>query len=146
MEAKDFKTLDQHRASFASNEVLRIVREYESNKEFLGKYKTRAKNFSSIVREDLLQGLVFYLSKQNSSDESFKVFLEQIAQWFTFLAERGYIKVDPTKIKSPESLISHITGLSAFEYLTMTNEAIQIGMWFKRFADALIEEEEGESQ
>lgn len=141
MEAKDFKTLDQHRASFASKEVLKVIDKYKSDKDFLGKYKTRAKNFSSIVREDLLQGLVFYLSKQNSSDESFKVFLEQITKWFTFLAERGYIKVDPTEIKTPENLISHITTLSAFEYLTMTNEAIQIGIWFKRFADALIEEE-----
>lgn len=141
MKIADFQTLDQKRALYASNKIRDIIEESSSDKDFLGKYKTRAKNLSSIIREDLLQGLAFYLSKQHSSDRSFRVVLEQITEWFRLLAKEGYIKVEPEKLTDPHSFIEYLTTLSAYEYLTLTNEALQIGQWFKRFADALIEEE-----
>lgn len=138
----DYKTLDQERAMYAVTKVSEIVDKHKSDDNFLGKYKARAKNFSSIVREDLLQGLAFYFSKSNSSDESFNIILKQITDWFKFLAEKKYINIDSKEFEEPKKFIEYLTNVDAFEYLNLTYEAIQIGQWFKRFADALIEKEE----
>jgi len=139
------RTLDQERAKFAVEKIASIKNDSNfNNQEFLKKYKARAKDFQAYVREDLLQGLTFFFSKINGKDQSYKVFLEHITEWFKKAATESNLQIifsPDVNLEEPLDLIKHIQGLDVDQYLHATQESLAIGGWFKRFADALIEGE-----
>jgi CRISPR type III-B/RAMP module-associated protein Cmr5 len=137
-----FNTIDQARAQFATDKVKAIL---EHNSEIAAKYKARAKDFPSMVNNDLLQALTFYFSKQHGTDRSYSEYLSHITEWFRKAATESELKIiftDNVDFTTPERFIDHIKGLDVMEYFQATSEAVSIGVWLKRFADALIAEED----
>lgn len=138
--------LDNLRAQFALNRIEKFLDENDKNqaeKKIKG-YRARSREFPTMISQDLLQTIVFYYSKKNKSGDGYSEFLNDIIDWFDYVKEKNKTDFGLNFNKKNDKILSFIKclqELDTFTYLLITEELIKVGIWFKLFATALIDQE-----
>ncbi|WP_347489260.1 type III-B CRISPR module-associated protein Cmr5 [Desulfoscipio sp. XC116] len=123
------KTIAGGRAAYAYQAVSEYVK-LPVNEEDKTKYRARVVSMPMMIKNNGFgAAMAFYFSKQNDQDRAYKAIYEQITLW---LKQSGILAED-----EPD-LMYKITHSSIDEYKTMTNEAMALLAWMKRFAEGMI--------
>jgi len=144
----DLRSLEQERAKFAYEKVKEVKQ--EKNPDVQKKYSSYVKSAPILILTNSLgQALAFYLSKlealpdvdyKSISPQNFKKAEEKAyAYLYTHIAEWLAGERKLTDGKDPLKYYMEATGTEA---MVLTDEAIALLNWLKRFADAMLEKEE----
>ena len=124
------KTLEQLRAEFAYNKIEEV-----KGKQFESDYARYVKNAPAmILTNGLGSTLAFYLSKSKKKDENnaYNILYKHINEW---LEKRGFCKGDA---------IEWIINTDSMKVFQATQEILALLNWMKKFAKAMLEEDEHE--
>jgi len=142
----NLRSLEQERAKFAYEKVSEIKKAGDVQKKY-SSYVRKAPTL--IMTNGLGQALAFYLSKMGGqveadyrkiSPENFKKAEEKAyAYLYKHIAEWLVEKRKMTKGMDPLEYYMKSTGVEA---IALTDEAIALLNWLKRFAEAMLEKEE----
>jgi len=83
-------------------------------------------------------GLSATLAFMYSKGKTYKIIYNQIEEW---LKKRGFNIVDESNKKI--ELVKWVINLDSSEYKYITNEVMALFLWLRRFAEGMIEKEEG---
>lgn len=139
--------LDNFRAQFALNRIENFLNLKNLDDKKKKGYRARAREFPTMISQDLLQTIVFYYSKKNKSGEGYSEFLKHIVEWFDYIKKENKTDFGLNFVPNNDKILSFIKSLQeldTFKYLLITEELIKVGIWFKLFATALINQEKDE--
>ncbi len=143
MPEQTIQTMEQQRSGEAYRMVKNVANKTENNNnKFKGKYKSRASNLPSMVRENgLLQALSFIMAK-TEVDEGCKLIGKDIENWINSAVKNGFIPgpVSGNAVTNISDIIEWLTKLDVESYLTVTNEVLNFSVWLKRFAEGMIQD------
>ncbi len=121
------KTLGQERANYAFNCVKDAKKDFNSEKKSK-EYKVLVKGFPSmIVNNGLGQALAFLKAK---GKDHHSALYKNIDDWFKNPAS-------PITINNTD-ILKHIINSTSLDYRYITEEALLLINWFKKFVDAEI--------
>lgn len=130
------QTLDRRRAAFAYGAVGRARTHFNKPADLDG-YATLVKGISAMILQNGIgQAAAFLMSKtKGAGDGPHAVLLEQIGEW---LVERKIFDRPEPPTQWTEGLMLLLLKCDRSKWVRAEREAISIGMWMKRFAEALI--------
>lgn len=125
------QTIAGGRAAYAYQAVSEYVQSLP-NEEDKTKYRARVVSIPIMIKNNGFgTTMAFYFSKRHDKEQAYKKVYEQIALW---LKQSGILAEN-------EQLMDKITASSIDEYKIMTNEAMALVTWMKRFAEGMIKKE-----
>lgn len=130
------QTLGQKRASHAWQAVKAIKAAVTAGGEpddgLRKKYRTEARQLTSLIQANGL-GLTLSYYRSKSSDAAFGKLYDHLAEWLK--DQVAWPNTDP-------DLLGCITASDSRVYLHATQEALALAIWLRRFAEALLPEDE----
>ena len=135
MKNSKIRDLSRERAGFAYKNVEDFVKENGNNTKVANEYKSYVKKIPTMIQTN---GLSATLAFMYSKGKTYKIIYDQIEEW---LKERGFKIID--KDNNKIELVKWIINLNSSEYKYVTNEAMALFLWLRRFAEGMIEKEEG---
>jgi len=115
--------------------MLKILLKNGNNTKVANEYKSYVKKIPTMIQTN---GLSATLAFMYSKGKTYKIIYDQIEEW---LKERGFKIID--KDNNKIELVKWIINLNSSEYKYVTNEAMALFLWLRRFAEGMIEKEEG---
>jgi CRISPR-associated protein Cmr5 len=119
-----FQTRSQKDMALAASKIEADV----IGKDFAGEYKRRCHQFPAFVLQcGLAQAVAFFAAKATDND-AYKTFLEHVAAVHN---------------KNRADFVKEVREAQISEYMRLTRRTLDVTIFFKRFAEALIEDKEG---
>ncbi|MCS7181303.1 MAG: type III-B CRISPR module-associated protein Cmr5 [bacterium] len=131
--------LERGRAEFAYDKVKEVVETLKDKKEELSKYRSYTRKIPQmIISNGLGQTLAFIFSKKETGNAYDLI--------YTHLIEYLKKSKSTARIKMPENkndLTKWVISLDSYQYRYVTEEILAFLNWLKKFAEGMIEIEEG---
>jgi len=139
------RTMEQKRAKFALEQVLRIMKKIEEKKDGQEKAKKDFRSFSAgapsmILQNGFGQTLAFWLVKGTDKDGRIKKndkhieLFDIVKDWLSY--QNADVKNIFAKEKDKTKLMNELMSMTQKDYLVAQNEALALLEWVKRFANA----------
>ena len=135
MEKSKIRDLSRKRAIFAYEKVENFIKEKGNNTKEANEYKSYVKKIPTMIQTN---GLSATLAFMYSKGKTYKIIYNQIEEW---LKKREFNIVDESNKKI--ELVKWVINLDSSEYKYITNEVMALFLWLRRFAEGMIEKEEG---
>jgi len=131
------QTLGQQRAAHAWSRVKAIeaavTAQGEPDDELKTKYRTEARQLAALIQTNGLGLTLSYYRSKATTGRAFGKLYDHLAEWLK--AQVSWPNADP-------DLLDRITNADSQTYLHATQEALELAVWLKRFAEALLPEDE----
>ena len=125
------QTIQQQRASFAWDQISRV----RTQAAIQPKYGTWARKLPALIQINGLGATMAFLlakAKGNRTSDGYGVLYANVSQWIVEYFKRLKIIDD----RGPDDLMEFVVQSSTEMYRMATTEAIEYGMWLRRYVEA----------
>lgn len=146
----NLKNINLEVSKYAMQCVDDVISKPKSNIELGKKYKTLVRKMPALIQKNGLIGTLAFVFSKNSSPEHAEVFRNTINWTLSngkindLIKNNDFVKEqnDGLSKQNMEKYIEWVCKLEPTQYRQVTKEMMILFGWIKRFADALIDEED----